>query len=100
MCLYLFWLFYDGDRVMKEPWQMTKKEWEAAMRAASKAEIAALKAPAGSEIQKRYLWGTAERLRLTAGVEPRPIRPNGVPVVTYEMVKEAARQRDQRDSQQ
>jgi hypothetical protein len=85
---------------MKEPWQMTKKEWEAAMRAASKAEIAALKAPAGSEIQKRYLWGTAERLRLTAGVEPRPIRPNGVPVVTYEMVKEAARQRDQRDSQQ
>lgn len=74
----------------KEAWQMTRDEWGKAHSAANKAESNALKSFSGSPKQKEYAWGTPERIRLEYGVEARPIRKNGVPIVEHRGVIEKA----------
>lgn len=70
----------------KEPWQMTRTEWEKLKGEAGKAEIKALKSLSRSQRQKEHLWGTLERIRLEYRVEAKPIRNRGVPIVTHESV--------------
>jgi hypothetical protein len=62
---------------------MTRAEWEALRRAASAAELMALKTPSGSQKQAQFLWGTPERIRLEYGAEPRK---RGLPIVEHESV--------------
>jgi len=75
---------------VKQPWEMTQVEWDKAQSDASKAEIKALKSFPSSQRQAQYTWGTKARIALEYGVEARPIRRRGVPIVIHKQVIEKA----------
>ena len=91
--------FMVGQRVPNvspatvEPWMMTREEWAVSRKKAGDIEISLLKPvdkggylPGSSSHKALMPQGTPERIRLEYGVDPAPIRKNGVPVVTHERV--------------
>jgi len=77
-----------AGQVAKEPWMMTKGEWDAAHLVSVKTENKALKVMPSSPLQKSLSWATPERIRLEygAGTQAKPYQSRGFTVTSHKDV--------------